>query len=117
MMLVALKKLRYPRGRTGVEYQPGDSFEVASDRDAATLRAVRVAKEFTAPPQPPVAKNGAIKTRVMTSEAAPEPVRPSASESEATGGITNTADGAAPSGEINANKPNRYRRSDMRSED
>jgi len=44
MMLIALKKLSYPRGRNAVEYQAGDSFKALSERDAFALTAVKAAK-------------------------------------------------------------------------
>jgi len=42
--LVALKRLCYPRGFGGVEYNAGDKFEALSDRDAKALTLVRAAR-------------------------------------------------------------------------
>lgn len=47
MMLVALKRLRYPRGAEGVEYSPGDSFQALSERDFKALTLTRLAAEQT----------------------------------------------------------------------
>ena len=120
MQLVALRKLRYPRrGPDAIEYDAGTEFAVASDKDAKMLILVRMAREATpktATKSP--AASPAIKTRVMTPDPALETARPSAAEPDATSGsIVHATDNNAPSGEINTNKPNRYRRSDMRSED
>lgn len=45
MKLVALKRLRYPRGPSGKEYAAGDTFEALSEKDARTLKLIRVAEE------------------------------------------------------------------------
>lgn len=48
--LVARKKLRYPSGPNGREYQRGDTFEALSERDKKALLLVRVAQEEPMPP-------------------------------------------------------------------
>lgn len=42
--LTALKRLRYPRGPDGKEYEAGQDFVVLSERDAKALTLVRAAK-------------------------------------------------------------------------
>jgi len=43
MKLIAMKKLYYPRGPGGRDYQAGEEFE-ASERDAKALTLVRAAR-------------------------------------------------------------------------
>jgi len=68
MKLVAKKKLRYPRGPQGKEYQFGESFVVLSERDRKALLLVGAAQEEpvtlrrAADPQP-------VTTRAMVAEA------------------------------------------------
>lgn len=50
MKLVARKRLTYPRGPGGKEYQRGDVFEVLSERDKKALLLVRAAQEEPMPP-------------------------------------------------------------------
>lgn len=102
----------------GREYAKGESFTVATEAEKNRLvRTKRASLDAAKVAPKPAAARPELKTRAMMAEQ-PAPVRPAARDpEEASGGITFTADNNAPSGEINANKPNRYRRSDMRSED
>jgi hypothetical protein len=43
--LIALKRLRYPRGPDGKEYNTGDEFDALSERDVKALTLVRAARE------------------------------------------------------------------------
>lgn len=106
--MVALRRHYSPDDKK--EFVAGQSFNVATDREADRLVRMRRAKRDD---EPTKAAAPAIKNKVMRAEA---PTAPSAPETPS-GGITYTTDNNAPSGEINANKSNRYRRSDMRSED
>jgi len=68
--LIALKRLRYPRGVVGVEYEPGDKFEALSDRDAKALTLVRAAQADDKPDEP------SARTRARAAPApAPAPAR------------------------------------------
>lgn len=119
--LVALKTLRYPRGPSGREYGPGDSFDVASERDAKALKLVRAAKDapVVAPVKaPPMAQ--AAKAPPPAADPVPEKAHPAkARRAEA----PKTPDGpVAPvsteSGEaLVPGNSGRYRRSDMRAEE
>lgn len=62
MKLVALKRVYYPRGRGGREYQPGEVFDALSERDAKALTLVRAAKVA---PAPPAATAGVYERRDM----------------------------------------------------
>jgi len=44
-MLEALKRVRYPRGANGREYQAGERFASLSDRDTKILTLTRVARQ------------------------------------------------------------------------
>lgn len=52
MRLVALKRVRYPRGPNAREYKPGEEFDTLSDRDAKALTLVGVAKSAPVAPAP-----------------------------------------------------------------
>lgn len=73
MKLVALKRLRHPRGPDGKEYAPGDSFE-ASERDAKAYVLVRAAKDAPQDAEKPrrgrPPKERAVSTNAMTTEGA-----------------------------------------------
>lgn len=71
MKLVALKKLRYPRGPDGVEYKEGDFFTAYSERDAKALTLVRAAKN--APDEVVVVRPAAITTAAMSTETFEKP--------------------------------------------
>ena len=64
--LVAKKKLRYPRGPDGREYQRGDTFEVLSERDKKALLLVRVAQEEPMPPLRVAEPGPARRTAALT---------------------------------------------------
>jgi hypothetical protein len=110
--MVALRRHYSPDDKK--EFEAGQTFNVATDREADRLVRMRRAKRDDAPAKP---APSAVKNKVMRAETAPEPAAEPAPALEATGGITHTTDNNAPSGEINANRSNRYRRNDMRSED
>lgn len=109
---------RYYDRRQGKEFKKGDPFTVPDEASAALLERRKKAKRDTAVAAPAKAAPApAMKSKVMRAETAAVPAAEPAPPREATGGIIHTTDNNAPSGEINANRPNRYRRSDMRSED
>lgn len=79
MKLVALKKLRYPRGVEGKEYNPGDEFTSLSERDTQALTLIRVAKlaeQKQAETKKPAARRAPVVTEEMTAEppVAPTPM-------------------------------------------
>lgn len=91
MRLIAKSRVYYPSGG-GIEYQPGDTFETQTDKDAEALVLVGLAEypKKAAPPK---------KTLTLKSPVDPAPAQPSHTEK--------TLDEA----------PGAYRRRDMRSED
>jgi hypothetical protein len=68
--LVALKRLTYPRGTGAKEYNPGDTFEALSDRDAKALKLVGRAKDAAPSPAP------ARRTAKQPVTPEPEPPQP-----------------------------------------
>lgn len=86
--LKALKRLRYPSGPAGKEYQAGDSFDALSERDAKALTLVRAAQY---------------------DDKAKKPVKPKATEPQplVTAGLKAEDDSTA------GDQPRRYRRRDV----
>lgn len=76
--LVALKRLRYPRGPQGKEYNIGDSFDVLSDRDAKALTLIRVARAESDEPEKP---KPVLRTTAMRAEPVRPPAAPMTTES------------------------------------
>lgn len=97
MKLVAMKRLRYPSGPEGKEYQPGQEFTALSDRDAKALTLVRAARAVDAPAPKSAAK------------ASPEPI---AAQPNLLTTASMKAEDEAPTP-----APRRYRRRDMQPED
>ena len=56
--MVVLKRLRYPRGRDGRDYVPGDELETVSDRDTKALTLIRVAKVVAPQETPTLPRRG-----------------------------------------------------------
>lgn len=79
MKLVANKRLRYPSGPDGKEYNAGQEFTALSERDAKALtlvRAARYADQPAAKPTPPAPKpqqlhTAALKAEPMTTQESP----------------------------------------------
>lgn len=74
--LVALKKLRYPRGPDGKEYNTGDTFTALSERDAKALTLVRAARSASDGPvvmgqEQPATKSDGLFRQQMQSEGQP----------------------------------------------
>lgn len=69
--LIATKRLRYPRGVDGKEYNAGDSFEALSERDAKALTLVGAAKA-NAPKAAAAPAKSTISTRAMMPATAPD---------------------------------------------
>lgn len=74
--LVALKRLRYPRGPSGKEYVAGETFEALSEKDAHTLKLVRIATEPKDYVEPPKAEPRPPAPQPPTPEPVPEPPPP-----------------------------------------
>lgn len=107
--LVALKRLRYPRGVGGKEYTPGDEFTPLSERDAKAFLLVRAAKESDGKKRP---------LRV----AEPKPVKPVAEATPAATtepAVSRDLLAEAESGDAGPKRAARstYLRSDMQAED
>ena len=86
LKLIAKKRLRYPRGPNGKEYQRGDTFEALSERDKKALVLVGAAQEGPMTPLR-VAEPQPVTTRAMQPE--------------------------TPAPDTEAPKPRNYRRRDM----
>lgn len=105
--LVANKRLRYPHGRDGKEYGPGDSFET-SERDAKALTAVRVADYASGDvPEPRPARRRGRPPKNITVAMQPAPPAPQKVES---------ASSAHPDDQDDTGRQT-YRRRDMTPED
>lgn len=76
MRLVALKRLRYPRGVGGREYSPGEAFETVSDRDAHALKLVKAARDAEAAPVSAQPAAAPVAQAVPMTPPAPEPAAP-----------------------------------------
>jgi hypothetical protein len=72
MMLRALSKVRYPSGRSGKEYNVGETFEALSERDANILIAVKLAELA---PSRASRKTLGLKAAGSTSDAGAEPAQ------------------------------------------
>lgn len=82
--LVALKRIRYPRGVGGQDRNPGDEFEALSDRDAKALTLIRVAKVVEAPRRgrPPKTETRELKAEAPEPQVTPWKDWPSEEKSE-----------------------------------
>lgn len=71
MLLVAKKRIRYPRGEGGIQYEVGDTFETLTERDGKALTLVRFAEEA---PKRTMKKTLTLKppAAIQTTAAAPE---------------------------------------------
>lgn len=99
--LVALKRLRYPRGPDGKEYNAGDPFEALCERDAKALKLVRAARDAE------------VATPAKAEEPTKPPLRrPALPLVQGSLGVEGNAD-ESPS----PRRRRTYHRTDMRSED
>jgi hypothetical protein len=103
LKLVALRRLRYPRGIGGKEYEAGDTFDALSDRDAKALTLIRAARDADEKPpsRAPQSRPARLVQQTVEPEDTGQPVAPMSTQTTAP--LTD--------------RPRRYRRSDMQPDD